>query len=368
VLYALGLPYRVQEGGADIGRAIAIAVQFVSSFVGPAAAQAHVAYVVLACVLACGTVAGLLHVARTRPAERERAGALLAGTLGVIAIGCAVGVSRQGDWPVAGWAARYLGAQAPLVVCAVLASVLYAPRALALGTQAVLAIALVCAQPADDEVGRAVGEERAMLTREMYAEVAKGASVGELSQRFWRRCFIHPNGYKYMLGLQLKLRLPPFDRALATDPTRLERDPLETFARRAERWTGPRAPRARHLDGVDGIALQADATLVFARAPTDRRLSAQFAVLPWCWAKETVPEQRTHGVLFRVTLEHHGKEPRVLWERRLDPERVEEDRGLQSVELELPDTDGGEIVLSVLAGSQERSTSDWGMWGAIEFR
>lgn len=373
VLYALGLPYRAQEHGAEFGRAVAIAVQFVSSFAGPFVAREHVLYLVLATVLAVATLAGLAHVARTRPDERERAGALLAGSLGVIAIACAVGVSRQDDWPVAGWAARYMGAQAPLVVCAVLATLLYAPRAFALWTQSGLALALTAALPFNEEAGRFAGEERVQLTREMYAAVGRGAQLGELSQLFWKRCFINAIGYKDMLGIQLGLHLPPFDRELAVDPTRFENDPLALFDPRPVRWTAPRAPLYRNLNGNAVVALPADAALVFEPRAGARHVSAKFGVLPWTWAQSTLPEQRTRGVEFRVSHTPPGGATRVLWQRRLDPVQVAADRGLQALELDLPaalaaEAAAGELVFEVRGVGEAPASSDWGAWSALVFR
>lgn len=368
VVYAIGLPYRAQEHGAGIGRAIAIAVQFLSAFAGPYVAQQHVLYLVLAIVLAGATLAGLVRVVRTQPAERERAGALLAGALGVVAIACAVGISRQDDWPVAGWAARYTGAQAPLVVSAVLASILYAPRTFALAAQGSLALAALAALPFNTEAGRSAGEERVQLTREMYAEVARGAQLGDLSQRFWKRCFINAVGYKDMLGIQLGLRLPPFEHARADEPTRLETDPLALFEPRPVRWSAPRAPLYRSLSGTAVAALRADATLVFALGPGVRHVSARFGVLPWSWAESTLPEQRTRGIEFRVSHTPPGGATRVLWQRRLDPVAVESERELQPLELDLPAGSAGELALEVRQAGATPASSDWGAWSALVFR
>jgi hypothetical protein len=108
-------------------KTIAIALEFVCLCAGPAAALKPVPCLLAALALLVATLWGLAQVLRRQPEQAERAAALLAACSVCWVSALGIGLSRLENWPVAGWARVYMGGATPLVLCAVLALVLYGP-------------------------------------------------------------------------------------------------------------------------------------------------------------------------------------------------------------------------------------------------
>ncbi|HXG09545.1 MAG TPA: hypothetical protein VNK04_07130 [Gemmataceae bacterium] len=104
----------------------------------------------------------------------------------------------------------------------------------------------------------------------------------------------------------------------------------------------------------------------FKRPPMARQVVAQFGILPSAYLPRTMWE--TPGIRFLV--DHVAEDGRVstLFERRLDPERNEKDRGLQRLAVSLPARGGGEIVFRTLNVRGEQNRTDLSFWTDIDFR
>ena len=63
-----------------------------------------------------------------------------------------------------------------------------------------------------------------------------------------------------------------------------------------------------------------------------------------------------------------GKHEQVIYSRLLDPANNVADRGMQSLDVTLPNpSSGGEIMFRTLPGPKDNSSFDWAYWGEIEF-
>jgi len=363
-VYPLGLPERDAQVPFELVKLVGIALQFVSLSAGAAAYHHAWPSLALALALIVGTGYGLARVGVLRREERERSGALLAALLGTLGLGVAIGVARQDAWPIAGLAGRYMGGPTPAVAAAVLAVALYARSRWLRAAPWVLALALAATLPLQRETAYYVGAERRALTRELDQAVAAGATLDELSERFWTRCMNGPVTYRRCLATQLELRVAPFDRPLQHDPLRFERDPLSALEPRPTQWRAPRPPVYRRLEGRDALLLNADGELVFALPPGTTRVRARYGVPPIAWADFGDAASRTRGVVFAARL---GRDGPPLWEQELDPVQRAEDRGLRALELSFPaGREARELVLSVRGRVAPSAGPDWGAFAAVE--
>jgi poly(3-hydroxyalkanoate) synthetase len=102
-------------------------------------------------------------------------------------------------------------------------------------------------------------------------------------------------------------------------------------------------------------------------------LRARFGLLPNAWNGALGEEQRTDGVAFVVewTSAPDGggttATSRELWRQVLRPQERALDRGVQSLELDLPQGPG-QLVLRTLNVSGLHQEFDWGFWSRVEVR
>jgi hypothetical protein len=89
------------------------------------------------------------------------------------------------------------------------------------------------------------------------------------------------------------------------------------------------------------------------------RLRAGFGIRP-----EAYLQGATDGVEFSVMLRANGREA-PLFRRYLDPLRVQADRGVQNLALELETSDGTELVLRTDPGPARNADWDWSFWTGV---
>jgi hypothetical protein len=85
-------------------------------------------------------------------------------------------------------------------------------------------------------------------------------------------------------------------------------------------------------------------------------------MLPIAWEGNFTNEAYSGGI--RVTVEWHAEsaEPLVLFERELMPHEREEDRGVQTLSVSIPEERPGELVLTTRHLSDRRRQLDWSFW------
>lgn len=106
---------------------------------------------------------------------------------------------------------------------------------------------------------------------------------------------------------------------------------------------------------------EAPSALRFDLEPGRYTLRATYGMLDEAWLD--VPDP-TDGALVTVSLQC-GKQLRSLFRRLLEPQKVEEDRGLQPLELEFDVPERGQLYLRTRVGWHEDARRDWTFWQGI---
>lgn len=88
------------------------------------------------------------------------------------------------------------------------------------------------------------------------------------------------------------------------------------------------------------------------------RLRADFGILASAYEGEPC----TDGVDFEIRISDGADGSSVIWQRRLDPVANPADRGLQSVDLELPPALGGELWFTTGNGPAQHGSCDFSYW------
>lgn len=112
--------------------------------------------------------------------------------------------------------------------------------------------------------------------------------------------------------------------------------------------------------------LNAHATseLAYRVPPGLQKITAGFGIHEGAYAN---PAGRTDGVQFAVVLADDRKHERVLFSRLLDPVNNLADRGMQSLEIAMPQPPpGGEILFRTLPGPNNNNSFDWAYWNGID--
>jgi len=107
------------------------------------------------------------------------------------------------------------------------------------------------------------------------------------------------------------------------------------------------------------LVVPAPGELRYRLAPGAFTLSCIYGVLP-----AAQREGNGDGATFRVLLRDAGGE-RTLFERRLDPARVAEDRGPQTLRLEIDAGDGAQLVLANEPAASDDAAGDRGYWARV---
>lgn len=119
------------------------------------------------------------------------------------------------------------------------------------------------------------------------------------------------------------------------------------------------------LAGPDMVLnAHAPTELVFRAPAQPHALTATFGIHSGAYTAK----DRTDGVEFVVVNRTPNREEKVLFSRFLNPAQVVKDQGTQQVELVLPPSITGEIILRTQPGPNGNFSFDWAYWGEISVR
>jgi hypothetical protein len=267
----------------------------------------------------------LLRVLRRRDPRALGALAVLAGGALLVA-GIAFGRPINGRILVAD---RYIPLPAPFFVALALGGLaLVKPprREIALGTACALMLA---ALPNSTSYGIGEGRLRRRYERELEQLVESRADWDKLQAHYSQHFVLGMSETAdWLLRYYAQHGLPPFGRSAHYD-TQPKPYPAFDSAPTGVRYLEP--PVQRILDGELVCCIAPPTTFDFAVEPTDQRFACLVGVPQLLLRGGLHP-----GVHGRVVLCGAGQEPRVLGEIQLDPQNVEQERGLQSFEFHWP--------------------------------
>jgi len=367
IVYFIGFHFPEQHARSfDAPSIVRTAIQFLSLNLGPIAER----FRLLAPLATAGFgLLALWWAFRAGPRERLRAGVVLAGIAAAVTIALSVGVARTESGYSAGLAPRYVILPAPYAISAYLALCLFGPRALAELIQTLATLALALALPHDAAHGKRLGEQHLGSALALQDAVSAGAPIDAIVVQNWRAFYPSPEGFRTRLEWLYQAGYPPFASG--------------TGAGGRSAWPGDDrhfmfTPRPRHIrEPVPGLPrrvlqenayqLRADSEVWLPKAGDAQKLQARFGVLPNAWNGALGAGRTTDGLAFVVEWIEGEAPPRELARRVLDPVRSEADRGVQSLELELP-AGPGELVLRTLNVSGANQDLDWGFWARVEVR
>jgi hypothetical protein len=134
------------------------------------------------------------------------------------------------------------------------------------------------------------------------------------------------------------------------------------FDVRPSRVTGIVKPDDGSVDPDRPGLLAAEGANLYFHVPKGARKVRGYYGVPRRSDQEYRAEPVQVLMLLRSTLG-----PQKLFERTLDPARVEADRGSQLFELELPEAETAEVVLRILRRPEYPSDLVWGWWSGVAF-
>lgn len=116
-------------------------------------------------------------------------------------------------------------------------------------------------------------------------------------------------------------------------------------------------------DGRPIVNAHAPSALYFQPRPEARSIHAVFGLADGAWVTSKPPT--SDGIKIEITEEHPDGTSFLLYERFLDPVRVEGDRGPQAIDLPEVGPFQGELVFRISPGPDNNVTKDWGYWQEI---
>jgi hypothetical protein len=93
------------------------------------------------------------------------------------------------------------------------------------------------------------------------------------------------------------------------------------------------------------------------------RVAGKFGILPGTYGN---PSDHTDGVQFAVEYAPSGEEPKVLFERFLDPHDEPKDRGMHNFAVALPAGEKGTVILKASNPPDKSAHLDWSFWTDVE--
>lgn len=190
-----------------------------------------------------------------------------------------------------------------------------------------------------DDAFTGVAKDRVVAVRVTCADSDRGAFEPEVRVR-----------YEARPGL-----LPPVDRELAKalESSMFDRPPV------SKRETIPFTRTA--IEGRSALLVHAPSELAFEPGAGRWRVEAGFGMLAGSWDPPC-----TDGAVFVLAI----RTPRGdggLWRRKLEPGRVESDRGTQRVAQEIELAAGAQILLRTNVGTAGNGACDWCYWTDVRF-
>lgn len=308
-----------------------------------------------------GITTGLLAAkVGTEPLERTRRLGLLAMLAATFALVAVVSLGRaQSGWQN-GFAPRYVSLTAPLLACAHLAWTAYGGRISGRLVPALLALVAAALLPLNLRAGEAYAHDRPRAAAELEAIVHGGARTSEILAHYSERFYVAPALARPLLAWLALEHRPPFDEGPGIPASSFE---YPMFDRAPVAMESPSPTSQRFVDREWVLATPAGGRIHLPLQMEEKRLSARFEIparlanRPW-----------SRGARVRIELVEPGGAARVLFDRELDPAVRESDRGVQSLELELPPHAAGEIVLVTDVTASGRADRTWLYWREITIR
>lgn len=345
------------------------AVQFLSLNLGPIAERERVLAPLGVLGFACLAALAALSAWKDRD-ERLRIAAVIAGLAAACSIACAIGVARAPTGASAGVANRYVILPTALWITAFLALCRYGPRKLALAAQSLACIALAALLPYDARYGAWYGERHHGSATALAESVRAGFPYEDVVEQNWSAFYPSPFGFGARLLQLRRIGYPPFDDVGAGKDWP-ETDPWFMFQPRPRRIDSPERSAPRRVPGGNALVLRADSRIEIVAPENARVVRARFGVLPNAWKGAGPGEPHCDGLGFVVELATNGAEPRVLFERVLRPHEVPEDRGMQELEVALPEAPAGAervLLLRTRNVSGKNRDLDFGYWADVHVR
>lgn len=116
-------------------------------------------------------------------------------------------------------------------------------------------------------------------------------------------------------------------------------------------------------EGQDVVLVHPDGALKFPVPTGARQITGRFGIVRYAY--ET---GKTDGVLFVVEYVPEVGPAQVLFQRHLDPVACAEDRGMQTLDVRLPEGVRGTVVLKTTNLPGKNTDWDWAYWSGIEIK
>lgn len=335
-------------------RMLDVAARVLALALGQAAEPWWPASGVFVVLVAASAAALALREWREPGEQRWRATAVLFGLATTTALALGIGFGRSSDQGTPGFANRYVELTAPLLTTSYFAWLLFG-RALAASIVHFVLCGVLLA--ADVLVNVPVGTAYGVLRRDAAAaferDVEAGEPVGALARRHAAELDPELPRLLGILSTMVELELPPFDR-------------YPPHARASAAWPmlrvvpsaveGELEPAPRRVQGDLVLMVPEGTALVFGVASDDTKLVSDFGALDAAWQRGQCAPAR----LVVEALDAAGART-VLFERTLDPERNEADRGPQRLALELVAPRPLRVAVGVRAGDEHAESRAW-LW------
>lgn len=133
------------------------------------------------------------------------------------------------------------------------------------------------------------------------------------------------------------------------------------FKPRPVRATGLNDFTSGTVNSKEVLIAHAVTELVFSRASATRRIAASYGISDGAVS----PKGSTDGVEFTITAVNADKKESVLHRRFLDPANRAEDRGPQTISVDVDVPANAEIFFRTLPGPTGNLSFDWSYWGEI---
>jgi len=345
----------------EVGRALGIAGQFLVVGLGEGAAY-HPWFSGLAVgALLLVALFALARAALRDPAERWRASGFAAAIASTLLLGLSIGWSRQDGWPVAGFASRYVSAQTPALVAALLALALYLPGRTARAVLGLVCAAVLWVLPSNIQYGGAWARERHALLSSFADDAERRFPTALLAQTYAAEVYGSTSDFAARLAVLARAGLPPFDRHPAP-PEIVPKLGVALGPGGRIESAAPEHAGERQVLGQPMLAVPAPGRIVLVPATGAQRMHGVVGVLPLAYGAFVPPEQRTRGIEVFVELVEPGGEVLELFHVELDPVEREEDRKQLWFDVGWPSERLGEIVLRCAPRAVTPGRYDVAVW------
>jgi hypothetical protein len=298
-----------------------------------------------------------------RGTERWRAAAVLCGMGASFTIALSIGVSRGALADDSGLSNRYVILAAPVFLVAYLGLSLLAPRWLERTAQGVMCLALVAVLPANFDFGYNYGTFHRYLGKHLVENMRNGVPLPEYAQAHFGGFYPDPEGFLTRFEVLRRAKHPPFVD-ITEDPEWGGLDEKSMFIPRPRSIETPKS-LIRTVYGARSMTLRADSAIVLEAFAGATELEATYGMLPIAWEGTFTNDAHSGGIRVSVEFRPEKGEPRVLFERELQPHARAEDRGVQKLKVAIPEERPAELVLMTRHLTEKRRQLDWSFWREV---